>query len=73
MPKDFHQFAKDIEEWSNNPTFSGSDFVSRTLSLRTGKSDTAKKPSVRQLKNKSPSRKEISKEKTPYWSQGGIT
>lgn len=73
MAKNFHDLTNDIQEWSNNPTFSGSDFVSTPLSLRTGKSDFAKKPSVRQLKNKSPSRKQIAKEKTPYWSQGGIT
>jgi hypothetical protein len=73
MPKDFNQLRNDIQEWSNNPTFSGSDFVTTRMSVRTGKSDFAKKPTVRQLKNKSPSRKEIAKEKSPYWSSGGIT
>lgn len=73
MPKDFDQLKQDIQEWSNNPTFSGSDFVTTRMSVRTGKSDFAKKPSVVQPKNKSPSRKQIAKEKTPYWSSGGIT
>jgi hypothetical protein len=49
--------------------------VTATLDLRTGKPETAKKPSYRDARNLSPSRKQIAKErqKTPYWSAGGIT
>ena len=43
------------------------------MSLRTGKADKAKKPTVRQLKNKSPSRVEIGKLKNANWGMGGIT
>jgi hypothetical protein len=40
---------------------------------RTGKASTAKKPSIRQLKNNSPSRVEIGKLKNANWGAGGIT
>jgi hypothetical protein len=43
------------------------------MSLRTGKSDNAEKPSVRQLQNKSPTRKQIARLKNKNWSAGGIT
>lgn len=73
MPKHFKKLVRDIQEWSNNPTFSGSDFVTTPVSMKSGKSQFAKRPSVILPKNKSPSRKQIAKEKTPYWSSGGIT
>jgi len=73
MPKSFSDLKDSIREWSIDPTFKGGKGVSTTMSLRTGKSDTASKPSVRQLQNKSPSRKDIAKLKNKNWSAGGIT
>jgi hypothetical protein len=73
MPKHFDTLKNDIKEWSTAATRSGAGYVGDIMSLRTGKSDTAKKPSVRQLKNKSPSRVEIGKLKNANWSAGGIT
>jgi hypothetical protein len=72
MPKHYDTLIRDIKEWSTVPT-SGSGDTTHVMSLRTGKADKAKKPSVRQLKNKSPTRVEIGKLKNANWSSGGIT
>jgi hypothetical protein len=72
MPKHYDTLIRDIKEWSTVPT-SGSGDATVRISLRTGKADKAKKPSVIQLKNKSPSRVEIGKLKNANWSSGGIT
>ena len=73
MPKSFHDLKNSIREWSIDPTLKGGKGVSVVMSLRTGKSDNAKSPSVRQLKNNSPSRKDIKSLKNKNWSAGGIT
>jgi hypothetical protein len=73
MPKSFHDLKDSIREWSIDPTFKGGRGVSTVMSLRTGKSDNAEKPSVRQLQNKSPTRKQIARLKNKNWSAGGIT
>lgn len=73
MAKTFIDLLKSVQEWSLDPTFKGGMGVSSHISLRTGKSDTAKKPSVRQMKNMSPSREDIKKLKNKNWSSGGIT
>lgn len=72
MPKHYDTLIQDIKEWSTVPT-SGSGDTTPVMSLKTGKSNKAKKPSVIQLKNKSPSRVEIGKLKNANWSSGGIT
>ena len=72
MAKHFNTLIRDIKEWSTVPT-SGSGDTTTIMSLRTGKADKAKKPTVRQLKNKSPSRVEIGKLKHANWGMGGIT
>ncbi len=72
MPKHYDTLILDIKEWSTVPT-SGSGDTTNLMSIRTGKADKAKKPSVRQLKNNSPTRAEIGKLKNANWSSGGIT
>lgn len=72
MPKHYNTLIQDIREWSTVPT-SGSGDTTNVMSLKTGKADKAKKPSVKQLKNKSPTRVEIGKLKNANWSSGGIT
>jgi hypothetical protein len=72
MPKPYDTLIRDIKEWSTAPT-SGSGDTTSAISLRTGKANKAKKPSVIQLKNKSPSRVEIGKLKNANWGSGGIT
>jgi len=73
MPKPYDTLINDIQEWSTVPTRGGGSYVTPMLSTRTGKADKAKKPSVVQLKNKSPSRKEIGNLKNANWGAGGIT
>ena len=73
MPKHYDTLIRDIKEWSTVPTRGGGGYVTDIMSLRTGKADQAKRPSVKQLKNKSPSRKEIAKSKNANWGTGGIT
>lgn len=72
MPKPYDTLIQDIKEWSTVPT-SGSGDTTERMSFRTGKANKAKKPSVIQLKNKSPSRVEIGKLKNANWGSGGIT
>ena len=73
MAKTYSDLLTAIREWSLDPTLKGGHGTSTQLSLRTGKADKAKKPSVRQLKNLSPDRKEIQALKNKNWSSGGIT
>jgi len=72
MPKPYRVLMSDIQEWSTAPARSGTGYVVDTMS-KTGKASTAKKPSIRQLKNNSPSRVEIGKLKNVNWGAGGIT
>jgi hypothetical protein len=67
--------VKSFMEWTTAVARGGGGHVTNTLDLRTGKPELAVKPSWRDARNLSPSRKKIAKEreKTPYWSQGGIT
>lgn len=70
--KRFDTLRQEIREMS--ATASGAAFVEPVLSLRTGKSDTAKKPSLRQLKKRQPTAASIQNPKiTMNYSQGGIT
>lgn len=68
-------FGEFVREWSTAVARGGGGHVTTTLDLRTGRPEFAKKPSYRDARNLSPSRKQIAKEreKTPYWSAGGIT
>ena len=67
--------VKSFMEWTTAVARGGGGHVTATLDVSNGKSATAKRPSWRDARNLSPSRKKIAKEreKTPYWSQGGIT
>lgn len=73
MAKTYDILRNDIKEWQMSSTASGAAFVEPIMSVRTGKSDTAKKPSVRQLKKKQPTAKSIANPKMTPYSQGGIT
>ena len=68
-------FGEFVREWSSAVARGGGGHVTTTLDLRTGRPELAKKPSHMDARNLSPSRKRIAKErqKTPYWSAGGIT
>lgn len=70
--KDFHTFRMELNEMSS-ATASGAAFVDNKISLRTGKSDNAKKPSVIQPKKKKVTAKSIANSKPTFYSQGGIT
>ena len=67
--------VKSFMEWTTAVARGGGGHVTATLDVSNGKSALAKRPSWRDARNLSPSRKKIAKEreKTPYWSQGGIT
>ena len=51
MLKSYKTLISDIKEWSTGTN------VTDVISVKTGKAKTAKRPSIRQLKNNSPSRK----------------
>jgi hypothetical protein len=67
MFKSYKTLISDIKEWSTGTN------VTDVISVKTGKAKTAKRPSIRQLKNNSPSRKEIAALNTANWGSGGIT
>lgn len=69
---DFHQFREALKEMSS-ATASGAAFVDTRISLRTGKSDKAKKPTVIQPKKKKVTAKSMAYSKPTFYSQGGIT
>ena len=69
---DFHEFRKVVNEMSS-ATASGAAFVDSKISLRTGKSDTAKRPSVIQPRKKKVTAKSMAYSKPTFYSQGGIT
>jgi hypothetical protein len=69
---DFHEFRKVVNEMSS-ATASGAAFVDNKISLRTGKSDTAKRPSVIQPRKKKVTAKSMAYSKPTFYSQGGIT
>lgn len=72
MANDFHQFREALKEMSS-ATASGAAFVDNTMRMRTGKSDTAKRPSVIQPKKKKVTAKSMAYSKPTFYSQGGIT
>lgn len=72
--KQFDTLRQEIKEWQMSASASGAAFVEPVMSLCTGKSDTAKKPSIRQLKKRQPTAASIQNPKiTMNYSQGGIT
>jgi hypothetical protein len=72
--KQFDLLRQEIREWQMSASASGAPFVEPVMSLRTGKADKVKRPSVRQLKKRQPTAASIQNPKiTMNYSQGGIT